>query len=542
MFYQSAVDLLFLQHIPGKAVLQYLYRYAAEFDLTLRIKLQTRVISAEHEHPIGWRLRICRVPEGPASHIFCAKLVLATGLTSTATPIPFAIPRSFTPKVYGFHDLPKVGDELCSDSTIKHVTVYGGGKAAHDTVYLLASAGKRVTMIIRGSGHGATYMASPCLSIGPFGRFPLETMATCRPLLWLSPCIWGAADGFAAMRLLLHGTRLGRALISLAWKWMTKNILRESGVRQSPQTKDLVPDHNVLWYGTQVAILNYPIDFYDFVRTGQVEVFRNDVDDFNVPNLVTLKDGNSIETDAVICCMGWRHAPSLVFSPKSVHADLGIPTTEYTYAQQELWKELDAMADHEILQRFPMLLKGPRIHEGSAVEKATTPWRLWRGIAPPSHSSRDIVFLGMALHFQTVMRAEISSLWAYAYLYKKLVNPLASMAEPSQPIHIQKEDSCRGGTNDNDEKLDGTYDVNNEQMYDTALFCRFSRWRAPYGFGARHPDIFDGLPYLDMLLTDLGLRTWRKGWGLLGEVFGGGYTMKHYRGLVKEWIALQERR
>lgn len=45
--------------------------------------------------------------------------------------------------------------------------------------------------------------------------------------------------------------------------------------------------------------------------------------------------------------------------------------------------------------------------------------------------------------------------------------------------------------------------------------------------------VFDALPYLDLLLTDLGLRTHRKS-GLLAECFEP-YGPEDYRGLVDEW-------
>ena len=74
-------------------------------------------------------------------------------------------------------------------------------------------------------------------------------------------------------------------------------------------------------------------------------------------------------------------------------------------------------------------------------------------------------------------------------------------------------------------------------LYETALFNRFGRWRYPMGYGARFPDfVFDGIPYFDLLLSDLGLPSWRKGWSWLGEIFGGSYGQTDYRGLVAEWI------
>lgn len=75
-------------------------------------------------------------------------------------------------------------------------------------------------------------------------------------------------------------------------------------------------------------------------------------------------------------------------------------------------------------------------------------------------------------------------------------------------------------------------------MYDTALFNRYGKRRTPYGFGFRNPDlVFEAIPYVDLLVGDIGLSAWRKGWGWVGELFGGCYDQKEYRGLAEEWRA-----
>lgn len=111
-------------------------------------------------------------------------------------------------------------------------------------------------------------------------------------------------------------------------------------------------------------------------------------------------------------------------------------------------------------------------------------------------------------------------------MYDKLTARLASVARPPMPLHLSAGNAER-------DKI----------LYDTALFNRFGKWRTPYGFGARHPDVvFDGVPYFDFLLQDLGLNSWRKGWGWLGEVFGGSYDQADYRGLIDEWKESQGRK
>ena len=49
--------------------------------------------------------------------------------------------------------------------------------------------------------------------------------------------------------------------------------------------------------------------------------------------------------------------------------------------------------------------------------------------------------------------------------------------------------------------------------------------------------VYDAVPYADMLLTDLGLRKWRKeSWKK--ELFEG-YTVHDYKGISDEWVKLQ---
>ena len=102
--------------------------------------------------------------------------------------------------------------------------------------------------------------------------------------------------------------------------------------------------------------------------------------------------------------------------------------------------------------------------------------------------------------------------------------------ETSTSRQLEKTDAPGGETLTRDQST----------LYETALFNRFGRWRYPMGYGARFPDfVFDGIPYFDLLLSDLGLPSWRKGWSWLGELFGGSYGQADYRGLVAEWINSQ---
>ena len=232
-----------------------------------------------------------------------------------------------------------------------------------------------------------------------------------------------------------------------------------------------------------------------------------------------------------------------------MHAELGLPSTRYTPSQRAQWDALDRRADAEILQRFPRLATRPtkdfnredlllaqpgvRTRKGTLIDDENngcddseaqpmkqqhTPWRLWRGMVPPGQAcggERNLVFLGVVSNAHSALRCEISSLWAYAWLNKRRDEPARALSSGSDESDI---------------------------YYETALLSRFGHWRYPYGYGARFPDfVFDSVPYLDLLVHDLGLNHWRKGWGWVGEVFGGSYGQRDYRGLVTEWLRKEER-
>ena len=553
------------EHIPGKCLHEYFDQYARKFDLKRRIQFHTKVNVAEKIQD-GWNLQLenvtsrdqslngdCKAaPQVPAQwNISCAKLIIATGLMSVPKPIYFKGLENFTGPVVTFSDYAREAPKIYEDDAIKNVTVMGSGKSACDCVYLMAAQGKTVNWVIRASGHGMCYMAPAYIYLGPF-RCWLEKLLASRIFTLFSPIIWGEADGFGFVRSLLHQTTLGRWVVDRFWDKLGSDVIDQTHIANHPETKKLRPDQSTFWYGINIAILNYPTDIFDFVRSGQVKVIREDVAGIEDAKTMKFKGGSTVQTDALVCSMGWRFEPSIEFRPKEMHADLGIPSADLTSTQKEVWDRLNARADLEIFERFPRLISGPKIDPEPLVvpqillnsELADTaaprvaeasPWRLWRGMVPPAVTTRDLVFLGFVQTPQGALRSEVSSIWAYAYMYDKLKGPFKSVIKPSRPLHL-------GQTLPTKKQLPaaekGEFD---ELMYDTALFNRFGKWRTPWGYGARYPDVaFDGIPYLDLLLRDLGLRNWRKGWGWLGELLGGGYGPADYRGLVEEWKQKQK--
>lgn len=241
---------------------------------------------------------------------------------------------------------------------------------------------------------------------------------------------------------------------------------------------------------------------------------------------VESQQDTELDVDAMVVSTGYSAKPTISFSPSTLHSDLGLPTNELTPEQQSFWSDLDEKADLSIMQRFPQLIQGPPpprataagepskpINLGAATEVTYTPWRLYRGIAPPglatSEPDRSLIFIGMFSNIANSIRLEIQCLWGLAYLENKLAH-LTSSGTAEDKINIYEE---------------------------TALFQRYTQHRAPYGHGRFYPDlVFDQLPYWDTLLRDLGLETRRKG-GVLGlrELFEP-YTQEDYRGIVDEWV------
>ena len=190
------------EHIPAEVIARYFRQYADQYYLMKRIQLRTKVIFAEKTQE-SLNLGLESVPDRvgyldkdlhhehrlPAQrYATCLKLIVATGLTSTPRSLNIEGCSNFEAPVLHYVDFSHQVENICEDESIQQVTVYGGGKAAHDIVYLMAMQEKQVDWVIQKSGYGPTYMAPPHVFIGPF-RYYLEKITARRPLTYFSPCI-----------------------------------------------------------------------------------------------------------------------------------------------------------------------------------------------------------------------------------------------------------------------------------------------------------------------------------------------------------------
>jgi hypothetical protein len=275
--------------------------------------------------------------------------------------------------------------------------------------------------------------------------------------------------------------------------------------------------------------MNFPTNIFDFVRNGQVKVHIADITSLS-RKTIHLSGGKELPTDALVCATGWKHAPPLTFLPPGVDAKLGMPYKLDLKSAPPI-TALTKRADAEILARFPRLRDQPSLNphykpltetkdDLAAAEREGNlePWRLYRFMVPPAFiSTRDIAFSGALMTASTALIAQTQALWLTAFLGGP-EDPSEASSKARKTILPLEHASLA------------------EIEYETVLHARFGRWCAPGGFGARFPDfVFDALPYIDLLLRDLGLKFKRKGGGWLKEVLEP-YGQGDYRGLVEEWL------
>lgn len=480
------------EHIPGAVLHKYLTSFAEAFGIYARTRFNTRVESAEEDLKTGnWTLNTRNTVTGEEAPLHTKKLIVATGLTSEPSIPSFVGEADFNAPIFHSKDFRDRADTL---TTTRNVAVLGSGKSMWDAAYAYANAGVSVDMIIRQSGRGPVWMAPPYVALGKW----LEKLVHTRFLTWLSPCVWGDHDGFGNVRSYLHGSWAGRKVVDAFWAILGSDANDLMEYNKHPETKKLIPWHSALWVGSGLSIRNFPTDFFDYIRSGQVRVHIADITHLS-DKIIHLSSGEEIKADAFFCATGWKSRPPIKFLPDERLSELGMP--HYTANPDPLV----AKADSLILNTFPRLKDQPDVPDSSRSEKdnktPNQPFQLYRFIAPPATmQKRNIAFAGMISTISTSICAQAQALWISAYF---------------------------------DGKLDRLPDAE-EARWITILHARFGRWRYPCGYGARLPDfVFDAVPYLDMLLKDVGVENYRKS-GRMAE-WTQPYGPEDYKGLTEEW-------
>ena len=240
----------------------------------------------------------------------------------------------------------------------------------------------------------------------------------------------------------------------------------------------------VFWQNDSSGINQRP-DFYSTIAT-KVHVYRQTINHFTADSVILSdwKSGRRTHTlpvDVFVMCTGWN-SNSSQFDPWTGF-DLGLPTLSPTQSRhgKAAWQALEDIGDRNVLARFPLLRDPPQYQK---VESSVSPFRLYKAMTPITDiQDHSIVFLGRMVVGSNFRVAEVQALWAVAYLEGKL-----KLERQSMELEIGE----------------------------TVAWCR-RRYLNKGDLGSWF--FFDVIPYTDMLLDQLGLRSHRqKGW--LKDFFG----------------------
>ncbi|KAH9206710.1 putative dimethylaniline monooxygenase [Leptodontidium sp. 2 PMI_412] len=476
------------EHIPAAVLHRYLTDYAKHFGVYENVQFNTKVGLIEYETSGAWKLSTTNAQTSKT--VRTEKLIVATGLTSTPNMPHYQNEEKFSGPLFHAKDFCKEAPNL---KKAKNVVVVGVAKSAFDVAYAMVEQGSTVDLIIRPNGHGPVWIAPRFVT--PLKK-RLDALLNVRWMTWMAPCPWGAEDGYAGPRNFLHGTAIGRMLVDMFWKNLGSDVITSNGYDSHPELKKLKPWNSAFWIGSGLSILNYKTDLFAMVKEGKIRVHIDNIDHLE-PKSVVLSGGTVLEADAMICSTGWKKESSLKFTGLG-EEEFGLP-----YSKTEKLK-LAREAVEKILTMFPRLANQPELR---FEQKTSHPLRMYRFIVPPSFvAKRTLAFAGMVSCVSTATCASNTGLWISAFLDGKLER----IARPQQ-------------------------EITDEVM----LHTQWGKWRYPCGYGASLPGfVFEGVPYFDMLLRDMGLETHRQK-GFWSELTLPYYPAT-YNGVVEEWQAKQE--
>ena len=469
------------EHIPGKVLHRYLTDFAKKFGIFTRTKFNTKVDSLEPSKDGGWLLKT------EDSQTFeTKKVIIATGLTSQPNIPSYPGLETFGVPFFHAKDFCRNGDTV---KTAQNAVVIGGGKSAMDVAYAYAESGCHVDMVIRPNGNGPVWISYPWV-MG--GKKRLEQLLSVRWMTWFSPCPFGGTDGWQWVRSFLHGTAIGRFIVDQFWGGLGGEVVQVNGYASDPELKKLQPWNSAFWIGSGLSIHNYDQDLFNMVKKGKINVHIADVERLTSGGTVHLSNGTDLKADVLVAATGWKKEPSIHFHNFGP-AGIGLSCTPSEEA------DLSTKADDEILNLYPRLQNQPHLN----FKPKPDPFRLYRFIVPPARiNDRNIAFAGLVSYVSTAPQSNAQALWISAYF---------------------------------DNRLDRLASTPEEVTHEVMLHNNWGKWRHPIGYGPYLPDfVFDALPYMDLLLKDLGLKVNRKN-GWFTEITEP-YSPRDFVGLVDEWV------
>lgn len=503
------------QHIPGHIVHRYLRDFADHFSISPLIRFHTKVRAADLQDGGTWLVGYSQ--EGSAGaregRVTARRIAVATGLTSEPHVPVFSGQEKFQGNMFHSRALRARTKVLTSS---RSVVVVGGNKSAWDVCYTAARSGARVHMLVRPSGGGPSWVWRP----HSLGRFSISRLSSTRFFSWFDPSPFGHL--YKVVRNFLRQTWLGQRLCCLFWSTLDYFAYVSSGYHDDTFTS-LRPWSSTFWMGNSLSIHNYETDWFDLVRSGLVTVHHAEIVSLDA-TCAQLSDGEAVEAETIVTCTGWKNTCTTNFGPPELAAKLGLPGTS-GLGQETNSKDakLMAKAEEEILQRFPELRRRPQWDVplsrvfGTDKEQACrdTPgfpganslW-LYHSIVPPCEDilkHRNLAFIGMHQSIHTVMVAQVQALWATAFFHDRIPT-----------LTTQDIDQLR------------------YEMYLETEYQMIRRPKKGGGAGGQYLDlVFDTVPYVDLLLEEVGVRTRRKSswWRNIFEP----YMIYDYARIVEEW-------
>lgn len=507
------------QHIPGHTVHQYLFDFAKHFGLVQRMRLQTTIDCCVLGQGGIWTIEYTdasdRAVDGAATQrsgtVLARNLVIATGVASKPSVPKFPGHETFQGHLFHAKELRSHAHLL--DAAKQHIVVIGGNKSAWDACYLAAQRAApdaTVHMLLRPSGRGPSWLWRR----GPqIGSLNLTYITSTRIFTMFDP-----SPMHSAWKRFFQRSVVGRFVCNLFWRTLDRRVLaaaghsstqlgkmsKEQNTGKDVALRSLRPWYSAYWMGNSLSVDNYPTDWYEHLVSGRIVVHHCEIEAL-LPDTrsVRLSDGQVLDdVDIIVAATGWDIGPNIRFDPPILARDLEITGVRGArMTQEERGRENDQLVSEAlkaIHTEFAGLLNSPKTHRTEARASCRL-YRFMIPLHPQSLQLSNLAFAGFSQSIQTALVAQVQALWITAFLEKKLVKP---------PKDLQ---SCQ------------------KWAY---LHTEYQRLRH---LGTPYPDLMiDSIPYIDLLMRDVGLNTGRKGnwWRDFVEP----NTSKDYRGLVAEWI------
>ncbi|KAI0886567.1 cofactor FMO1 FAD enzyme [Annulohypoxylon maeteangense] len=475
-------------YISGNTIHTYLNDFAWDFDLVRRIRLQTTVANVSRAPSGGWHLEIVGKPP-----IECTKLIYASGATSHPVVPTWPTDNFRSPVIHSS----ELGSHLDALNKIGSATVIGGAKSSYDTVFFLLNAGKKVNWIIREDGSGPLAIMPPLL----FGSVNTMDIVTSRFVTLMGSSIM-STDGIGHQ--FFQRTLLGRFIAWVFWLVVNWIADRHAGYSKSENAKKLRPmphGNGIFWAHAGLGAASVPL-FWKTFHAGDCSVHRTDIDSLRENNIISLKDGTQFSSDYLILCTGFDKSFQ-VFDEK-LQQECGLMPDP---AQKDRWAKLESDAEEKVDELLPAIANSPLTSKQFDREKTAGgrkllhgPSRHYRRLIVPSlaaQGDRSVYFPGFIHSIYTPVVSEVQALWGVAFLL--------GMHNPPGEEEMERE---------------------------VAEWNVWSRKRY-VAQGKKHAyAIYDFLPYIDLLLKDLGINPHRKT-GFF-NMFNPSYPSE-YKGLIDEF-------